>query len=415
MERKRSGLLGNVGIWSPVILCGAAGIAYMWPTAWENVAVLATVSLCVSVWCAWHARSRVDSAVRIALKAEVNKAVEAAVMAARTIANQEARESVAAISQVYAENLLEMKQVLGDVTQGRLGARVGGSEQEDLAQVGQHINVFLEKVEGVSSTLATASDALLSAAEGLTDTSNQLGASADETHSEVKVVASAADEVSRNALAVATGTEQMSVSIREISTQTAEAAKVAATAVEVAESTNDTIGELSASSAEIGQVTALITTIAEQTNLLALNATIEAARVGEAGKGFAVVAIEIKELARETAQATENIAKQIRMIQSHSHGAVEAIGRIRDIVIQISDTQSVIACAVEEQTATANEMALSIGEAARGSTEIAQGISGVADAAQSIAESAATTQQDAALLVSTAADMRNALQTLSSN
>src|SRR5437868_14229072 len=163
----------------------------------------------------------------------------------------------------------------------------------------------------------------------------------------------------------------MNASIREIAKNASEAARVAGTAVKVAETTNGTIAQLGVSSAEIGQVTKAITSIAQQTNLLALNATIEAARAGEAGKGFAVVANEVKELAKETARATEDIGQKIEAIQRDAHGAVQAIAQIGAIIHQIDDIQNTIASAVEEQTATTAEMGRNVGEAATRSSEIA--------------------------------------------
>ena len=139
----------------------------------------------------------------------------------------------------------------------------------------------------------------------------------------------------------------------------------------VVESTNVSVAQLGSSSEEIGNVVKVITSIAEQTNLLALNATIEAARAGEAGKGFAVVAGEVKELAQETARATEDIARRVEAIQSDTQGAVAAMGRSRSIIASINDYQLTIASAVEEQTATTQEMSRNVTQAATGSGEIA--------------------------------------------
>jgi methyl-accepting chemotaxis protein len=152
--------------------------------------------------------------------------------------------------------------------------------------------------------------------------------------------------------------------------------------MQVAETTNATVGKLGDSSIEIGNVIKVITSIAEQTNLLALNATIEAARAGEAGKGFAVVANEVKDLARETAKATEDIGRRVEAIQADTREAVDAIAEISSVIARINDYQTTIASAVEEQTATTNEMSRNVAEAAMGSTEIAQNIVGVATAAQ---------------------------------
>ena len=143
-----------------------------------------------------------------------------------------------------------------------------------------------------------------------------------------------------------------------------------------------TISKLGQSSAEIGQVIKVITSIAQQTNLLALNATIEAARAGEAGKGFAVVANEVKELAKETAKATEDISRKIEAIQGDTNGAVSAISQISQVIGQISDIQTTIASAIEEQSATTNEIGRTLAEAAKGSTDISKNIGGVAEAAQ---------------------------------
>jgi len=185
---------------------------------------------------------------------------------------------------------------------------------------------------------------------------------------------------------VAAGAEQMGASIREIAQNANEAAKVAHQATGVAAVTTETVSKLGVSSAEIGNVVKVITQIAAQTNLLALNATIEAARAGEAGKGFAVVASEVKDLAQETARATEEITRRVDAIQVDTTGAVVAIGQISTIIASINDFQLTIASAVEEQTATTNEMSRSVTEAATGSVEIASNIIGVATGAAMASE-----------------------------
>jgi methyl-accepting chemotaxis protein len=240
-------------------------------------------------------------------------------------------------------------------------------------------------IRKITGSLAELSKGLDSASRKLTDVSQQMSANAEETSSQATVVSSSSHQVNQS--------EEMSASIREISKSTSESVRVAESAVRMAESTNVDVTQLGAGSEEIGEIINLITSIAEQTNLLALNAAIEAARAGEAGKGFAVVANEVKELARETAKATQDIKRKIGAIQNSTKGAIGSISEIGNIIRQISDIQNTIASAVEEQTVTTNEMAKSVSEAARGSGEITNSISGVAQAAQSTANGANDTKK----------------------
>jgi methyl-accepting chemotaxis protein len=233
----------------------------------------------------------------------------------------------------------------------------------------------LLKVEEITQGLASAS-------EQLSATSQMMSANAEETSTQANVVKAASADVNRNLQTVATGTEEMSASIKEIAKNAHESAKVASAAVQVVEETNQVVNKLGVSSIEIGQVIKVITSIAQQTNLLALNATIEAARAGEAGKGFAVVANEVKELAKQTAKATEDISQKIEAIQTDTKSAVGAIDQISQVIRQVNDLSNAIATAVEEQNATTNEMSRNVSDAATGSLEISKNIVGVAEAAQ---------------------------------
>ena len=268
------------------------------------------------------------------------------------------------------------------------------------------------KLQAGVTEIAEIGTTLASASEELTATSHQMASGAEETASQANVVAAASEEVSRNIQAVATGAEEMSATIKEVAKNTTESAKVASQAVNVAESANATVAKLGESSAEIGSIIKVITSIAQQTNLLALNATIEAARAGEAGKGFAVVANEVKELAKETTKATENIGRMIETIQTDTKGAVEAIAQISAIIKQVNDFQNTIASAVEEQSVTTNEMTRNVTEASKGSMEIASNIGSVAQVAKGTSEGASETQTAAKELAKLASDLQRVVSTL---
>jgi methyl-accepting chemotaxis protein len=272
-----------------------------------------------------------------------------------------------------------------------------------------------QEMTKIVKAVAANATSLTASSEELTAISAEMKGNAEETSNQANVVSAAAEQVSKNVQTVATGVEEMGAAIREIASNSSQAAKVAQEAVTVAETTNATITKLGESSIEIGKVIKVITSIAEQTNLLALNATIEAARAGEAGKGFAVVANEVKELAKETAKATEEIGQKIEAIQGDTTGAVAAIKQISQVIGQINDISNTIASAVEEQTATTNEIARNVAEAAKGSSEIAQNITSVAKAAENTTQGVINTQQAATELARMAAELQQVVSNAQSD
>ncbi|RBY92344.1 methyl-accepting chemotaxis protein [Blastococcus sp. TBT05-19] len=279
--------------------------------------------------------------------------------------------------------LHRVRGVLAGLADGDLRGSAGISSRDEIGQMAASLEASMANMRSVMTAIGDSSTTLASATEQLSASAADMARLADESSVQSGVVAGAAVQVSENVQTVAAGSEEMGASIREIAQNAGEVARVAGEAVAVADETTATVAKLGDSSLEIAGVVKVITGIAEQTNLLALNATIEAARAGEAGKGFAVVANEVKELAQETAKATEDISRRVATIQADTAGAVRAIGEISSIIARIDDAQSTIAAAVEEQTATTNEMNRNVAEAATSAGRIARNIDAVASATAS--------------------------------
>ena len=281
------------------------------------------------------------------------------------------------------------RKVLADLDRAAGGDLTHIDSLDRTDEFGTISNGVGEVVASLRSTLGHVSETstqLTQQADSLIDVSSRIESGATDASRQADSAASASAEVTGNVETVAAGAVEMDASIRQIAENAREAARIAAEAVAVTEATTASVERLGTSSAEIGEVVRTITGIAEQTNLLALNATIEAARAGEAGKGFAVVANEVKDLAQETAAATEDISRRVEQIQLDTQAAVAAIAEITSIIEAINDTQTTIASAVEEQTATTNEMGRSAGDAADGSSQIAGGVASIANAATSAAQ-----------------------------
>jgi methyl-accepting chemotaxis protein len=265
----------------------------------------------------------------------------------------------------------------------------------DITQRTQDRQAAVEREKQTKIQIEDASVQLNSASSELTSIAAQLASGATQTSAQASRVASAANQIKANVTSVASASEEMSSTVRNIASNAAESAQTARQARDLANGANTTVQALSESSAAIGKVTKVISTIAQQTNLLALNATIEAARAGEAGKGFAVVANEVKELAKATARATEEIAQQIENIQGATGKSVTSIGDVVRIIEQIDGFATSIAAAVEQQAATVRDIARNANEVSQGVGSVVENIDGVAQAAKDAERNAAMTQTSA--------------------
>jgi methyl-accepting chemotaxis protein len=301
--------------------------------------------------------------------------------------------------------LAKIVEALNAVARRQLTVQVDVHGKDEIGQMADALRAALAAIRAAIASIAGNATTLAAASEELTAVSTELGGSAEETSTQAGVVSTTADEVSTHVETMSAATEEMTVAINEIARNASAAATVATTAVNTAGQTSTAVAELGQASAEIGEILKMITGIAGQTNLLALNATIEAARAGDAGKGFAVVASEVKDLAQETARATDSITAKINAIQETTAQATNAIGQITTVVNEISSIQTTIAAAVEEQSATASEISRNVGEIAQGARQIAENITGVAASATSTSQGAASTQQSAADLSRMAAEV----------
>jgi methyl-accepting chemotaxis protein len=349
--------------------------------------------------CAYEAKDEIGQ-----LATEMNKMAEGLKGAREN--EREKIQSEQEAAQALQDKVDLLLTVVQEVGAGDLTQEVTVRGEDAIGQLGEAFEKLIASLNHNMTAISRNAQTLAASSDELTSSSQAMAATSGETSAQAGTVSAAAEEVSKNVQTVAAGTQEMTASIREIAKNAHEATRVATSAVRMADVTSATIAKLGESSIQIGKVIKTITSIAEQTNLLALNATIEAARAGEAGKGFAVVANEVKELAKETAKATEDISHKIDAIQGDTNDAVKAIKEIREIIGQVNDISNTIASAVEEQTATTNEIGRNVDEAALGTTDIARNITGVAVSAQSTASGATETEAAAASLSQMAAELQ---------
>ena len=301
--------------------------------------------------------------------------------------------------------------VMGELTNGNLNVEVNGQDRRDeVGSVAKAVGIFKDglveaerlrtvqqaeqarqiergkrmedAVTGFDKVITEIVGSVSSAATELQATAQSLSATAEETSQQSNAVAAASEQMTQNVQTVASATEELSASIREISNQVTESTRIVGNAVTQADDTNAKVKTLAEAAQKIGDVVTLINEIAGQTNLLALNATIEAARAGEAGKGFAVVASEVKNLATQTAKATDEISGQIRSIQEATASSAQAIDGIAQTINRVNEISTAIASAVEEQGAATQEISRNVQEASSGTAEVSSNISGVTQASQ---------------------------------
>jgi methyl-accepting chemotaxis protein len=293
-------------------------------------------------------------------------------------------ETVAAFKQFAAGDLSRSLDVTSHDEVGELRTATNGLAEKLRTVIGS-MESSASELKSASGTLIASADQLAGGAEATTQQSSAVAAAAEQMTANMQHMAQSTEQVSTNVRTVTTSVEQMTLAISEVARSAEQAATVAEEAAQLAHTSNDKIGQLGRAASEIGSVLEIIQDIAEQTNLLALNATIEAARAGDAGKGFAVVATEVKQLARQTADATDDIRTRIEAIQQSSQEAIKAISEIGDVVGRVNGASRTIASAVEEQSVTTREIAQNVAQASASAETVASGIAETATAAKEVA------------------------------
>jgi methyl-accepting chemotaxis protein len=272
--------------------------------------------------------------------------------------------------------------VLDRVAAGDLTARLDIPNRDELGRMATALNHTSAALADALRSVGADAGALAASAQAMGEVSRRMADNAQVTSGRADGAAQATARVRGSTGAAATGMTGISAAIRDVATNVAAATRVTDDAMRTAATANQTVARLDESSMRIGNVVKMITAIAEQTNLLALNATIEAARAGDAGKGFAVVASEVKDLAQETARATEEIAQRVQVIQKDTNEAIAAITEIGAVIAHLNRSQSTVASALEEQTIAASDVSASVSEAAGNTADISSGVEALSGSAR---------------------------------